>query len=80
MKATKYQMIVGQLHNMGLDHILRRYFMDHEREDILWECHNGVAGGHVGAKPTARKMLQAGLWWPTVHKYIKEYVKKCDVC
>ena len=54
--------------------------MDHEREDILWECHCGVAGGHVGAKPTTRKILKAGLWWPTVHKDNTTFVKKCDVC
>ena len=53
--------------------------MDHERKDILWECHCEVAGGHVGAKPTARKILQVGLWRPTVQKYSKAYVKKCDV-
>lgn len=54
--------------------------MDHEREDILWECHYGVAGGHISAKPTTENILQAGLWWPTVHKDIKAFVKKCDVC
>ena len=65
---------------MGLDEILQRCVLDHEREAILWECHNGVAGGHVGSKTTARKLLQAGLWWPMVHVDNKAFVKKCDVC
>ena len=65
---------------MGLDQVLWRCVMDHEKEDILWECHCGVAGGHIGAKPTARKILQVGLWWPIVHKDSKEFLKKCDVC
>ena len=80
VKAAEYQPIAGKLYKMGLDHILRRCVLDHEREDILWECHNGVAGGHVGVKPTARKIIHAGLWWPIVHKYSMEYVKKCYVC
>jgi hypothetical protein len=37
--------------------------------DILWECHNGVAGGHVGIKTTAQKVLHVGLWWAMLFKY-----------
>ena len=52
VRATDYQLIAGQLYKLGLDGILRRCVLDHERQDILWECHNGVAGGHVGGKAT----------------------------
>src|SRR5437879_6470564 len=45
----------------------------------MWECHRVIAGGHVGEKPIARKVLQTGLWWPTVHADINYFVKKCDV-
>ena len=31
------------------------------------------------AKPTARKVLQDGLWWPTVQTDSKAYVAKCDI-
>jgi hypothetical protein len=54
--------------------------LDHERPDILWECHSGVVGGHVGGKETTRKILQEGLWWPTMFKDAKEYAWACDVC
>jgi hypothetical protein len=57
--ATDYQLIAGQLYKLGLDNILRRCVLNHERQDILWECHNGVVGGHVGGKATAQKVLQA---------------------
>lgn len=40
----------------------------------------GDAGCHFGGKATARKVLQAGLWWPTIFKDAKDYVKGCDVC
>lgn len=59
--ATDYQLIAGQLYKLGLDNILRLCALDHERPDILWECHSGVAGGHVSGKATARKILQAEL-------------------
>ena len=80
VRAADYQLIAWKLYKLGLDEVLRRCVLDHEREAVMWECHSGVAGGHVGAKPTARKVLQAGLWWPIVHADCKAYVRCCDVC
>jgi hypothetical protein len=54
-----YQLIAGQLYKLGLDNILRCCVLDHERQDILWECHNGVAEGHVGGKEMTMKFLHA---------------------
>jgi len=65
---------------MGLDQILRRCVLQHERKDVLWECHARVVRGHVGGKATAIKILHAGLWWPTIHKDSKAFAKECDVC
>jgi hypothetical protein len=42
---------------MVLDSILRRCVLDHERPDILWECHSGVSGGHIGGKATTQNIL-----------------------
>lgn len=53
--------------------------MTHEWDNILWEFHAGVVGGHVGGKATSRKVLQDGLWWPSLFKDAKEYVKGCDI-
>ena len=78
--VADYQLIVGQLYKLGLDRILRHCVLNHERPNILWECHSGVAGGHVRGKTTARNILQARLWWPTVFKDDKEYARACDVC
>jgi hypothetical protein len=80
VQAMDYQYIVGKLYKLGLDRILRRCVLDHERQDILWECHSGVAGGHVGGKATTQKILQDGLWWDTLFKDVKEYSIYCDVC
>jgi hypothetical protein len=53
--------------------------LDHERSYILWECHSGFVGGHVGGKDIAQNILQVGLWWPTLFKDAKAYARACDV-
>ena len=53
------------------------------REDefiLIDEAHSGIAGGHFVAKTTARKVLQVGLWWPTLFSDVVEFVKRCDPC
>jgi hypothetical protein len=50
VRETNYQLIAGKLYKLGLDSILRKCVLDHERQDILWEFHSGVVGGHVGGK------------------------------
>jgi hypothetical protein len=80
VKEIDYQLIVGKLYKLGLDDILRRCVLDHERQDILWECHNRFARGHVGGKATMQEFFQARLWWTSLFKDEKAYSRSCDVC
>jgi hypothetical protein len=64
---------------MGVDIILRRCVFEHEQPRILAEAHEGIAGGNYAGKATTHKVLCVGLWWPSVHKYAKEYFQNCDV-
>ena len=50
---------------MGLDEILRRCVLEHERPMVLNETHVGVVGGHYVGKEAVCKLLQAALWYPT---------------
>ncbi|GJT88090.1 reverse transcriptase domain-containing protein [Tanacetum coccineum] len=43
-------------------------------------CHNGPTGGHHGANLTAKKVFDAGFFWPTIYKDAHELVKNCDSC
>jgi hypothetical protein len=72
VRATDYQLIAGHLYKMGTDNILRRYMLEHEHPRILAEAHEGLAGGHYVGKATTQKVLHAGLWWPTIHRDMKE--------
>nr|GFC90464.1 reverse transcriptase domain-containing protein [Tanacetum cinerariifolium] len=56
-----------------------KFFKD-EALDILEACHNGPMGGHLGANLTAKKIFDAGFFWPTIYKDAHEFVKNCDWC
>jgi hypothetical protein len=78
--AADFSLIVGHLYKMGHNEILRRCVMEAEFPLILTEAHEGIVGGHYAGKAIVQKVLQARLWWPTLHKDAKEYTRACDVC
>nr|GEV31651.1 reverse transcriptase domain-containing protein [Tanacetum cinerariifolium] len=51
-----------------------------EAFDILKACHEGPTGGHHGANFTAKKVFDAGFFWPTIYKDAHDLVKSCDSC
>ncbi|GJW50056.1 reverse transcriptase domain-containing protein [Tanacetum coccineum] len=62
------------------DQIIRRCVHGQEAIDILKACHEGPTGGHHSANLTARKVFDAGFYWPTIYKDAHELVKNCDSC
>ncbi|GJT26923.1 reverse transcriptase domain-containing protein [Tanacetum coccineum] len=62
------------------DQMIRRCVHGKEALDILEACHNGPTGGHHGANLTAKKVFDAGFFWPSIYKDAHEMVKNCDSC
>ena len=52
---------------MGLEEIVCLCVLKHTRPVILNEAHVSVAGVHYVEKAIVKNILQAGLWWPTMH-------------
>nr|GFA02326.1 reverse transcriptase domain-containing protein [Tanacetum cinerariifolium] len=50
------------------DQVIRRCVHGNEALEILEACHNGPTGGHHGANLTAKKVFDAGFFWPTIYK------------
>ncbi|GJY02522.1 reverse transcriptase domain-containing protein [Tanacetum coccineum] len=48
------------------DQIIRRCVFGQEALEILKACHEGPTGGHHSANITARKVFDAGFFWPTI--------------
>ena len=80
LRRRTFQLINNLLYKMGPDQILRQCVLEEEIPKVLKEAHEGLVGGHMGLDTTARKILLAGLWWPTVHNNAREWVIACDTC
>nr|URM60731.1 ZF-HD family protein [Gymnema sylvestre] len=62
------------------DQIIRRCIPDYEFSSVLRFCHTLACGGHFGPQRTARKVLDSGLYWPTLFRDAYDYCKSCERC
>nr|GEU42275.1 reverse transcriptase domain-containing protein [Tanacetum cinerariifolium] len=60
------------------DQIIRCCVHGQEAIDILKACHEGPTGGHHGANLTAKKVFDAGFFWPTIYRDAHDMIKSCD--
>ncbi|GKD62253.1 reverse transcriptase domain-containing protein [Tanacetum coccineum] len=51
-----------------------------ETRKILDKCHHGPTGGHYGPSTIAKKVFDAGFYWPTIFKEANTLVQNCDAC
>ncbi|KAD5317466.1 hypothetical protein E3N88_17412 [Mikania micrantha] len=68
------------LFRIGADQIVRRCVYGGEAHKILRHCHEGPTGGHHGATLTAKKVFDAGFYWPTIFRDAHDMVRACDAC
>ena len=59
------------------DQVIRRCVDDNEMYSILTFCHSSESGGHFGPKRTAHKVLECGLYWPSIFKDAYEICRRC---
>jgi hypothetical protein len=80
VRSRAFTLMNGILYHKSADGVWRHVVRKDKQEDVLRECHNGVAGGDYVGELIARKVWQSGLWWPTVLQDAHMFVKECDVC
>ncbi|RDX98816.1 pol, partial [Mucuna pruriens] len=53
---------------------------DAKIKSVLQFCHSALGGGHHGSTRTARKVLDCGLYWPTICRDAHQFVSTCERC
>nr|GEX27532.1 reverse transcriptase domain-containing protein [Tanacetum cinerariifolium] len=62
------------------DQIIRRCVHGKEVFEILKACHEGPTGGHHGANLIAKKVFNAGFFWPSIYRDAHDMIKYYDTC
>ncbi|GKA59228.1 reverse transcriptase domain-containing protein [Tanacetum coccineum] len=62
------------------DQVIWRCVHGKEALNIIEAYHNRPTRGHHGANLTAKKVFNAGFFWPTIYKDAHELVKNYDSC
>ncbi|KAG7547974.1 Integrase catalytic core [Arabidopsis suecica] len=68
------------LYKKGTDGLFRRCIAEEEVQGVLEHCHGSAYSGHFATFKTVQKVLQAGLWWPSMFKDAYGFIAKCDPC
>jgi hypothetical protein len=63
-----------------VDQVVRRCVPHDEFHSILTFCHSHSCGGHFGAKRMAHKVLESGVYWPSIFKDAYHFCKSCEKC
>ncbi|KAL3682263.1 hypothetical protein R1sor_000285 [Riccia sorocarpa] len=79
-KVTTFEIVNDKLFKLGMDEVYRRCLEKPEVNRIIQLLHSGDTGGHFGIQTTARKIIKAAYWWPTLYRDVADYVKRCDPC
>ena len=79
-RALPFTLIDETLYRRGHDGVLRRAITKEEAKIILLECHDGICGGHFAVDSTARKIITAGYFWPSMFKDCAKYCQSCPSC
>lgn len=64
----------------GADQVIRRCMPEIEFQSILRFCHSYESGGHFGPQRIPRKILDCGLWWPTLFRDANHFCQTCHQC
>ncbi|KAI3767334.1 hypothetical protein L2E82_17429 [Cichorium intybus] len=68
------------LFKVGEDQIIRRCVPDKEIGEVLDLCHASACGGHFSGRKTGYKVLESGLYWPTIFRDAYRTAKECINC
>jgi Integrase zinc binding domain len=68
------------LFKLGVNGIHRRCILENEMSSVLFHCHSSPYGEHSTTDKITTKILQAGFFWPTLFKDVRNFVKACDKC
>ncbi|KAG8871981.1 hypothetical protein FRB97_008124 [Tulasnella sp. 331] len=75
-KMSDYCLVDEVLMNKGKIYVPQNYGV---RKDIVESRHDAITAGHPGRAKTL-ELVSRTYWWPSMTKFINDYVDHCDAC
>ena len=79
-KSSPFVMLVGKMYNKGQDGVLRLCIELEEIPYYLKMARETIGGIHMVGNQTLKRLLWAGVWWPTMKTQTHSYVLSCREC
>eukprot|EP00253_Pinus_taeda_P030098 PITA_30098 len=79
-QAQPYRIVGDTMYRLGVDFVLHQCLTFEKAERVLNDCHSGAYGGHMSGYATAKKILRAGYFWPSISKHCILIVRSCHKC
>lgn len=68
------------MYHMGQDGVLRLCIEPMEKIPYLTSAHVTIGGIHMAGNQTLKRILWAGVWWPTMKTEVHNFVRTCSTC
>jgi ribonuclease HI len=80
LKAVRYCLIDQALYWKDPLGVFLRCLDPQEAQQVTFDFHSGLCGGHHFWKTTAHKILRAGYYWPTLFSDVCREIRACIKC
>ena len=80
LKARNYCILNECLYWKNTNGLFLKCLPETEAKRIKQEFHAGECGGHLSWKATAKKILRAGYYWPTLFNDVHKMMIACHKC
>nr|GEV70078.1 reverse transcriptase domain-containing protein [Tanacetum cinerariifolium] len=71
---------LSRLENPHKDVLENKYINENFPLETLGSLSSGPTEGHHGVNLTAKKVFDAGFFWPTIYREAHDMIKSCDMC
>nr|GEX05400.1 reverse transcriptase domain-containing protein [Tanacetum cinerariifolium] len=80
LKARQYELMQGTLYKRSFLTPWLRCLVPLQAEYVIKEIHEGSCSMHAGPRSVVAKAIRLGYFWPTMHRYAQDMIRKCNDC
>ena len=78
--VASFVMLARWMYTTGVVGVLRLCIEPQETPHYLTSAHVTIGGIHMAGDQTLRRVLWAGVWWPTMKEEVYDFVRTCEAC